>query len=593
MSGFEQDFAEAVALHRAGRIEEAMAAYRRGLAADPAHLLSQWNLAIALDQHGAWEQTAAAWRRVLALQPDNMEAVARLGRALFRTERPAEAIEWLQRAAREPALGAPSRAMTLHLLLRAFHQLREWPAMEAAARTILASQPDDAAIRYSLGLALHYQRRWHEARNAYEQVLASADGAAPPAHHHLRARWNLGRAQHGLLPQDLRRYRPHEALEESGRNMRAGRLADAELYCRIVLQQAPGYPEALACLARIGRLSGAPDAVGVADAVVAAAPTAPHRQLLAWTLQGVGRLGDAIRVLDGIPAAGRDDRPAVRIVWKADPASLWESAWLHRLLDGLSCEHLTAMPDPAAGGPLLIVSGLPSLEEEAVYAALAAQGANLGLVLLSDEYYTLPESACAPFRVVFRNYWSERLAADPRTVIFPLGYKQGIAGPDAPPGAAERPYSWCFMGNATPPARQDMLRHLRTVPGGFTHLTDSFHDGKALSAEAYAAKLRASVFVPCPGGNNLETFRVYEALECGAIPIVEEWFAQPYYTRLLGPCPFPILRVWSEAPGLIRALSASPEALAERQEACAAWWRDTKAYFTRVFAAHVRGWLAG
>ncbi len=52
----------------------------------------------------------------------------------------------------------------------------------------------------------------------------------------------------------------------------------------------------------------------------------------------------------------------------------------------------------------------------------------------------------------------------------------------------------------------------------------------SLGPEEYRTILAMSIFAPCPPGNyNQETFRLYEALEAGTIPIVlRSTNAQPY-----------------------------------------------------------------
>lgn len=589
MEDFDRGFAEAVERHRAGHRDEALQAYRRLLALRSDHMFSWWNLALIHDQLGSWAPAAAAWRRFLALEPSSVLASAFLGKALFKNGAPKAALAPLRRALRDPGLDSVVRTAARTHLVEALHRLQDWNAMAREARNALDPDRPSPPMRYSLGLALHHQGRWLEARDVYERLLAETDDTPPLPGYRIKARENLARAEQERRPQDHLTHTIPEGLAASDRNAVAGRLEDAERFCRIVLQQFPRHPGALARLARLARLTGSPDAVALAEE---AAEADPHRQLHAWALQGSGRLDEAIRAL-APPPASPNPASVLRVVWRSDPDTLWESAWLRQLLAGVGCEHRTSLPDSADGLPILIVSGLPTPAQEREHAALAARGARLGLVLLSDEYYTTPASVGAPFRLILRNYWSGRLAADPRVTVFPLGYKQGIASPGPVPEMDARPHAWCFMGNVTTPARQDMLNHLRHVPGGFLHRTDSFHDAKALPVEDYAAKLRQTRFVPCPAGNNLETFRVYEALECGAIPIVEEWFADPYYSRLLGPCPFPLLRRWSEAPALIADLLSDPTRLAGRQRECRIWWDRTKRYFADTVASRVRSELLG
>ena len=61
--------------------------------------------------------------------------------------------------------------------------------------------------------------------------------------------------------------------------------------------------------------------------------------------------------------------------------------------------------------------------------------------------------------------------------------------------------------------------------------------------------LSQTKFIPCPNGFvHPETYRVYEALECGSIPIVEN--AYKYYDRLFPNNPFLKVDRWVEAKAL-------------------------------------------
>jgi hypothetical protein len=57
-----------------------------------------------------------------------------------------------------------------------------------------------------------------------------------------------------------------------------------------------------------------------------------------------------------------------------------------------------------------------------------------------------------------------------------------------------------------------------------------WNDPSGLCEEDYTKEMRNTIFVPCPEGQNSETFRFYEALENGSIPLVlktpenEQWF---------------------------------------------------------------------
>jgi hypothetical protein len=78
------------------------------------------------------------------------------------------------------------------------------------------------------------------------------------------------------------------------------------------------------------------------------------------------------------------------------------------------------------------------------------------------------------------------------------------------------------------------------------------------------------------GFQNLDSFRVYEALECGCIPIVERRPGFDYFRRLLGPYPFISTTNWHDAGIQVARLLAEPALLEARRFECEEWWRDLK-----------------
>ena len=123
---------------------------------------------------------------------------------------------------------------------------------------------------------------------------------------------------------------------------------------------------------------------------------------------------------------------------------------------------------------------------------------------------------------------------------------------------------------------------------GFQHLTAGFDTDDALSIDAYRTLLDETVVVPCAGGwSNLETFRVYEALEAGCIPIVEKRPGFDYFTALLGPHPMPTVMTWTEGAELVKRLKSAGE-LESQRRACAAWWRARKPALAESTSQFVR-----
>ena len=85
--------------------------------------------------------------------------------------------------------------------------------------------------------------------------------------------------------------------------------------------------------------------------------------------------------------------------------------------------------------------------------------------------------------------------------------------------------------------------------------------------------LSSTEFLPCPNGFvHPETYRLYEALECSCIPIVEN--AYKYYDRLFPNNPFLKVDKWIDAKPTIKGWGANQ--IKQKQQECNIWWGKYK-----------------
>jgi hypothetical protein len=199
---------------------------------------------------------------------------------------------------------------------------------------------------------------------------------------------------------------------------------------------------------------------------------------------------------------------------------------------------------------------------------------NVFLFHMSDEQYHGGYDVYRHFNGVFRNYWSG-IFQDPVTIL-PLGYSNGVSPGLSFRPASTRKYAWSFAGETRRASRPEMVNALKDIGAQRCHSTDSGSPDH-LTPSAYRAVLEDSVFAPSPMGRlNLECFRLYEALECGCIPIVEKRASLDYFTSLLGPHPLISIRQWSQASTLIKEWSGDPERLDAVQSEISSWWQAKK-----------------
>jgi hypothetical protein len=204
------------------------------------------------------------------------------------------------------------------------------------------------------------------------------------------------------------------------------------------------------------------------------------------------------------------------------------------------------------------------------------RGRNAWLLHLSDETYEGGCGAYSNFRGIFRNYHSS--VFKPQHVLqLPLGYGDGFA-PETNlfQKVKDRELLWSFVGEAHKSSRPEMQRAFTPLAPHLVRNTEPGVD-QPLSRADYQQTLLDSIFIPCPMGNvSLESFRIYEALECGAIPLLEKRAFFDYFTRLFGSHPLPTFTSWPQAARFVASIRADSIALNKLQQACLSWWHSYK-----------------
>jgi len=176
------------------------------------------------------------------------------------------------------------------------------------------------------------------------------------------------------------------------------------------------------------------------------------------------------------------------------------------------------------------------------------------------------------------------VATSPSAVVWiPNGYSQGV-GPRFSPTLlpySMRPQLCYFEGsardNGQPSSREKMRAALAEWdPKGeicAVQWTSGFRQGH--SPLIYSTSFGRAKYALCPGGNNAETIRFYEALENNAIPIIvrEPWLAGVFGQNAR--FPFIVLDSWDEMGPCIEALKAEDPAVGQgRQTATRKWWDE-------------------
>lgn len=146
-----------------------------------------------------------------------------------------------------------------------------------------------------------------------------------------------------------------------------------------------------------------------------------------------------------------------------------------------------------------------------------------------------------------------------------------------------KPLDYFFAGQVTHERRKKCVEQLELVnthcPSIHGEYVSAPGFAQGLEPKEYIEKMAQAKVVPCPAGPHTpDTFRMYEALELGCVPIVDEqtpthdWSG--YFEYLFGqPVPFPVLSYYEQLPGYIQdAVVQYPQKNNEVQS----WWMRKK-----------------
>jgi hypothetical protein len=200
----------------------------------------------------------------------------------------------------------------------------------------------------------------------------------------------------------------------------------------------------------------------------------------------------------------------------------------------------------------------------------ASQQASVGLCHLADEWFGEDYNYYRNFSFVIKTHYTPRLR-HPGILTIPLGFPNGTSQDGIGIPASQRSHLWCFLGNNDAGSRPEMLRTFQGI--GPRYPTPP----RSLKKSDYDSALRQTMFCPAPMGNvMLETWRTYEAIESGCIPLVESRVFCDYYGDLLGRHPIPTFANWRQARAFVEELSSSPAQLDALQSEIYAWWQSEK-----------------
>jgi GR25 family glycosyltransferase involved in LPS biosynthesis len=252
----------------------------------------------------------------------------------------------------------------------------------------------------------------------------------------------------------------------------------------------------------------------------------------------------------------------------------WLCDFLGPVLDTI--ETLSADHEPLSTNPIFIVAR-PHMEVyQHIFNRYEAASIPFYVIHLSDEYTNDPiewysYEAC---KGVLRNYVRQDCIGMKHVYTIPLGPNRRTTHTKE---ADQRSLVWSFFGTKWHNREKQLQSLLELTPNSNTFY-DAWLDPKQIDATTYSDTMLSSKFIPCPRGQHVETFRFWEALEHGAIPIyVREPGDTLYFTFISSKLPILSIPSWEQARGFIQnLLQNTPTFLQYRKTLLEKWllWKQ-------------------
>jgi len=242
--------------------------------------------------------------------------------------------------------------------------------------------------------------------------------------------------------------------------------------------------------------------------------------------------------------------------------------WIYEILKKIQFKVIEEEKEVESNDILIIVDSSVEKKVE-FYNKLKLISSKIFLIHLGDESgaYDL-KSVYNNCNHIWRTFCSNKYFNSNNINCLPIGYKSGTNKKNV----GSKKYKWAFIGTAHKSSRHDLLFQLSEINQSYCYKTEKF-DVKPLEVDEMSKILSLTEFMPCPNGFvHPETYRLYEALECECIPIVEN--AYRYYDRLFPNNPFLKVDRWLDAKFIIKGWTSKQ--IKNKQNECKDWWIQYK-----------------
>lgn len=184
------------------------------------------------------------------------------------------------------------------------------------------------------------------------------------------------------------------------------------------------------------------------------------------------------------------------------------------------------------------------------------------VIITSDEENDFPiDELKHPNMKIYANYLTDKYQSD--ITWLPIGPAKIVEIPYEP-----KTISWLYAGQVNHDSRRKLVKILQGLTFGELYTSKGFAQG--LEQGEYYKKMASARAVPAPRGNiSPDSFRFYEALELGAVPIPED---REFWFKMFPDMPIEVAENWADVDYHINLINSDRE----YRNQCIAWWHRKK-----------------
>ena len=260
------------------------------------------------------------------------------------------------------------------------------------------------------------------------------------------------------------------------------------------------------------------------------------------------------------------------------------TSWIYTIIEQTKYEIIDHVNKIDEKDQLIIIDSQLSIKKE-LYEKLSKKCSSIYLIHLGDEGGTEDTNLVYNYcKHVWRTFGLPKYFNNDKITCIPIGYKSGPNFQNKE--IMKRKFLWSFMGTIHGASRYDLIHQNQNLKPNFINKTSSFASGESLDSEKYYEILYDSIFIMVPHGYiHPESYRLYETLEAGCVPIIEN--PHNFYDNFLPKNPLIKINLWKESSEIIKKLFNDKNKLKEKSNEINLWWKNYKKNLQNQFKSKI------